>query len=135
MCHNRRHKGSPARIGGIKGKSGIHHRHNQLWPGERCNFFIHIGRGDFEILSLGKQIANIFEEITIEALIEGMAAVHLAPGVDLFLQRIALGQKRNIPWGQQANRIGKTLPENAGIHACSGEDLLFNQSAKRRVHP
>ena len=52
------------------------------------------------------------------------------PGVQLFLQAIALGQQGGVFWRQIGDDSVETLPKSGGIDPCAGQHLLVDEAVQ-----
>ena len=84
---------APARIGGIQRIARVHHRHDQLRPGDLGDLRIDIGGRDCEGGAFRQEVADLAQEGLVGVEIEGLVAAAGMPGVDLGLQLVALREK------------------------------------------
>jgi len=83
---------APARIGGVEGETGVHHRHNQLGAGHAGDFVIDVlGRG-LEVCGFWQQVSDILQEGFVGHRVMRLAGVSLVPGVDPRLEIVAFGE-------------------------------------------
>ena len=83
---------APARIRGIQGEAGVHHRHDQLWAGHACDLVIDVlGRG-LKVRGFWQQVADVLQEGFVGHRVMGLARVGLVPGIDPRLEVVAFGE-------------------------------------------
>ena len=120
-------KAAPARIGGIQRITRIGNRHDKLRPGHGGDFRIHIRGAHRHTCGFRQQIANFLQEGGIGRLINRLGWVRLVPGINLRLQRIALGQQRGIGRHHLTQGTFHRVPEAGWLHARAGQGFVFNE--------
>ena len=80
---------APARIGGVERIARVHHRHDELRPGDDGDLGIDILGRDAEGRAFRQEIADLLQESLVGVEI-GRRAIVAMPVVDLVLQRLAL---------------------------------------------
>ena len=118
---------APARIGGIQRVARIGHRHDQLRPSHGGDFRIHIRGADRHIWRFRQQIADLLQEGRIGRLINRLGGVGAVPGINLFLQGVALGEQRGIGGHHLTQRAFHRIPETRGLHASARQGFGFNE--------
>ena len=83
---------APARIGGVEGEAGVHHRHYQLRAGHAGDLVIDVlGRG-LEVCGFWQQVSNVLQEGFVSHRVMRLAGVGLVPGIDPRLEIVAFGE-------------------------------------------
>ena len=120
---------APARVGSVERIARIHHRHDELRPGDDGDLRIDIVRLDREGRTLGQQIADLSEKILVGGEVAGRA-VGAMPGVDLLLDVVALLQQRPVLRRKVVDQFGKAVPEGVGVDAGSGNRLTGDEGVE-----
>jgi len=83
---------TPAGVGGVEGKAGVHHRHHQLRAGHVGNFFVDVLRRGLEVRRFWQQITDFLQEGLVSRSVMSLALACLVPAVDAGLQVVTFGQ-------------------------------------------
>ncbi|MNZ44858.1 hypothetical protein D3C78_624960 [compost metagenome] len=118
---------APAGVGGVQGKAGVHHRHDQLRAGHVGDLFVHVLGGGLEIVGLWQQVADFLEEAFVGYGVVGLAFACLVPGVDLGLQLVALGEQGFVLWSEVIDDLLCTRPELLGDDAGPGDGFVVHE--------
>ena len=108
---------APAGVGGVQGKPRVHDRHHKLRSGDRSDFGIDVLGLDAEIRTFVPQIADLAQECGVGVHILRLATVGDVVGVNLFLQKGALGQCGAVARPHLGHEGGETAPEGIGADA------------------
>ena len=54
------------------------------------------------------------------------------PGVELGLQAVALGQQRDVAWGQVVDDAVEACPELVGVYAGTRQHFVLDETQQRR---
>ena len=79
-------KAAPARVGGVQGVAGVHHRHHQLGACQGCHLRIHVFSTDRKVFAFRQQIADFGQEGLVGGAVVPRPRVGLVPRVYFRLQ-------------------------------------------------
>ncbi|MNF49209.1 hypothetical protein D3C84_304740 [compost metagenome] len=118
---------TPACIGGVEGKTGVHDRHHQLWTRHASDFVVDVLRRYLEIRRFWQQITDFLQEGLISRCVMGLAFTRLVPGVDARLQVITFGQQGFILRSEVVDDLFRARPELLGGHAGSRDGFVIHE--------
>ena len=125
---------TPAGIGRVQGVAGIHDGHHQLRAGHAGQLGIHVfGRGLHALGGLN-HVANLGQKLLVSRHVGNRAGVGLVPGVQLFLQALALGQQGGVFRCQIAHQGIKPLPESGRVQAGARQHLGVDKLVQNVSH-
>ena len=118
---------APTRIGSVQRVTRIGNRHDKLRPGHGGDFRIHIRGAHRHLRGFRQQIADFLQEGGIGRLINRLGGIGAVPSINLFLQRVALGEQRGIGRHHLPQRAFHRCPEARRLHARAGQGFVFNE--------
>ena len=120
---------APAGIGRVERVAGVHHRDDELRSGDGRDFRVDIFGGDLNRAAFRHQITDLTQEGLIRFHVGGRTILAI-PGVDLFLQRVAPGEKRAVLRCEFMNCIGESEEKRVRIDARAGDCFPDNKIVK-----
>ena len=118
---------APAGVGGVQGEARVHDRHHQLRAGHGGDFFVDVGGGHLEVGGFGQEITDFLQERLVGDRVVGLTLARLMPGVDLRLQRVALGQQGAVLRRQVVDAARGAGPEGIGADAGAGNGFVVHE--------
>ena len=118
---------TPAGVGGVQGKTGVHHRHNQLRAGHGGDFFVDVLGSGLEVSRLGQQVADFLQEGFVFGGVVRLTGTSLVPGINLGLEVVALGQQCLVLGSQVLDQRFDTGPEGGGVNTGAGNGTLVDE--------
>ena len=118
---------APAGIGGIEGVAGVRDRHDELRPGDAGDLAIDVLRPYRHRPRIGQEIPDLPQVRLVGRGIERLAGALPVPGVELPLERIALGEQGPVLRRQVAHDRTEAAPEHLGRNAGAGQRLVGNE--------
>ncbi len=94
--------------------------------GDSSDFRVHIVSANRKAITLWNKISDFAQERLIGRHVR-CARIGLVPGIDLFLNCVALCQKIPVCWSQIMNQCRKALPEMFLIYTRSGQGLFIHE--------
>lgn len=121
---------APAGVGRVQGVARVADGDDELGAGDAGDFRIDVAGLDREGGGLGQEVADFAQERLVCGLVGGGGGVGLVPGVDLRLQRVAVGEEGAVAWGHVGDELGEAGPERVCGDAGAGQGLGFDEGVE-----
>ncbi len=125
---------APSGIGGVERVTRIVQGHDELGPRYFRDLIVDIGRAHLKWITFRKEIADLDQKGLVFVHVDRLPFPLQTPGIDLFLQRVSLIQKRAVLGPEIPHDLAQRVPKGPGFDAGAGRDFVLYQAIERLFH-